>query len=109
MICAEHLTKKKCESDNCLGRHPKNCKWDESRFGCKRADCLYLHKTKETSYQCAGCKDIWVDENCVVQHYVKNRRTYFCLNCDDWIKDKNNVFEQGWALLDEEGYLRIGV
>ena len=48
-----------------------------------------------------------MDEYCVVQHIVKNMRTYFCLNCADWIKDKNNVFEKGWALLDEEGYLRI--
>ena len=97
-----------------MGRHPKNCKWDESKFGCKRAECLYLHQTlatydkKISSNQCAGCKDIWVDEKCTVQHIVQNRRTYFYLNCDDWIKDKNNVFEHGWTLLDEEGYLRTG-
>ena len=29
-----------------------------------------------------------------------------CLNCDDWIQQKNFVLEQGWTLFDEAGYLR---
>ena len=57
----EHLTNKKCESDNCMRRHPNSCKLDESIFGCKRAECLFLHQSlatydeKTSSYQFAGC------------------------------------------------------
>ena len=28
---------------------------------------------------------------------------FFCLNCDDWIKYKTKVLDQGWTLFDEEG------
>ena len=30
---------------------------------------------------------------------------YFCLNCDDWVKEKGRVFDQGWSLFDLDGNL----
>ena len=39
------------------------------------------------------------------EHNIKNMRVFFCLNCYDWIKDKNAVFEQGWSMFDEAGFL----
>ena len=57
-------------------------------------------------YQCAGCKHVWNDANCVKEHIIKSMRVYFCLNCDDWIKEKAAVLNQGWTLFDEAGFLR---
>ena len=53
--------------------------------------------------------DLIGEYNCVkyvVKHIIQNMETYFCLNCDDWVKDKERVFEHGWTLLDQYGYLR---
>ena len=60
-------------------------------------------------YNCVGCKSIFTDEKYVVKHIIQNMETYFCLNCDDWVKDKERVFEHGWTLLDQYGYLRIDI
>ena len=107
---------------DCPDRHPRVCKWQNSRSGCKRGeDCEYLHVTLANGdgdlgahenylvngeYNCVGCKSIFTDEQCVVKHVIRNMETYFCLNCDDWIKEKTKVFDQGWTLLDPYGYLR---
>ena len=29
--------------------------------------------------------------------------------CDEWIKYKSEVFNEGWTLLDEEEFLRHGI
>ena len=57
-------------------------------------------------YQCAGCIHVWNDTNCVKEHLIKSMRVYFCLNCDDWINEKAAVFNQGWTMFDEAGFLR---
>ena len=40
---------------------------------------------------------------------IKQKAVFFCLNCNDWIKDKSKVFDQGWTLMDQEGFLRQGI
>ena len=60
-------------------------------------------------FKCEGCKYIWEEKSCVVEHVVENMKVFFCLNCDDWIQHKANVFNPGWTLFDEEGYLRHGI
>ena len=40
---------------------------------------------------------------------VKNTRVVFCPNCSDWIWDKEAIFDEGWSLLDEVGFLRQDV
>ena len=60
-------------------------------------------------YKCAGCNDIWIDRACMTEHVIENRRAFFCLNCDDWIRNKSKVFEHGWKLLDKGGFLRTGI
>ena len=82
------------------------------------ADCQYLHKASQKDkrgeeqvygkihYQCAGCKCIWNDKWCVKEHIIQNIQVHFCLNCDDWIKDKTAVFDQGWTMFDEGGFWR---
>ena len=108
----------KCEQRECPDRHPKICKWIKSRGGCRRQNCLYLHTGHEEDgcntssgkqFSCVGCKTVWEDENCVVGHNVKNTQTFFCLNCEDWIKNKVNVLDAGWSLFDQFGYLRNDV
>ena len=121
-ICQEYLRVEKCENQNCSQRHPKRCKWEESKGGCKRnLACDYFHVTSahemencsvensESEYQCVGCKDVWNNKNCVVEHVVRKTKVVFCLNCDDWIKVKEAVFDQGWTLQDEAGYLRQNI
>ena len=52
---------------------------------------------------------MWEDKKCVVEHYIKNTKTFFCHNCEDWIKKKVNVLDAGWSLFDQFGYLRTDV
>ena len=60
-------------------------------------------------YECAGCNSSWNDERCIVKHVIRKMNIVFCLNCNDWIKDKEAVLHQGWTLLDEAGFLRNNV
>jgi hypothetical protein len=85
----------------------KQCKWLSTPLGCRRGvECKYIHVSlasdEETvSYTCEGCKDILNDGNYVVGHILNDKRCYFCLNCNDWIQHKANVFNKGWTLLDD--------
>ena len=122
IICKNYLENGKCESTDCCDRHPKICKfWSKNKAGCRRgSDCDFLHvtiaqddgkvsvesKVEDTEFKCISCKDCWTDRNCVVEHELNNHVVYFCLNCDDWIEDKNKVLDQNWTLLDERGHLR---
>ena len=50
------------------------------------------------------------DRNCMEEHFFcLNCHDFFCLNCHDWIKDKSAVFEAGWTMFDEAGFLRTDV
>ena len=60
-------------------------------------------------YKCVVCMNTWNDKTCIKEHVIKNIRTFVCLNCDDWILEKDKVYEQGGSLLDKEGYLRKGI
>ena len=114
-VCKEHTTNQKCENVECQDRHPKTCKWLSSEVGCKRIDCEYRHETpvlgeiQVAKFKCVSCMDTWKDQKCVVKHTIKNHQVYFCLNCDDWVQSKENVFDQGWSLLGADGFLRTGL
>ena len=115
------MKKQKCEKKECFDRHPRECKQERSIGGCKRnKECDYLHVTnvnvevKETNdegceYKCAGCNSSWNDKRYLVECVIRNMNIFFCLNCNDWIKDKEAVIDQGWTLLDEAGFLRNNV
>ena len=109
----DQVDEKKCERKDCQKRHPKRCKWMSSQVGCRRLDCDYLHDANErklaSNFKCVGCKNTWSDKMCVVEHIVQNQRVNFCLNCDDWVKYKERIFDQGWTLLDDAGFLRTGI
>ena len=113
--CVKYLSTGKCDAKECPYRHPKECKWLNTNNGCKRASaCEYLHGTlarddEASSFKCQGCKDVWTDENCVVKNIVNSKVCYFCLNCNDWIQHKASVFDEGWTLRDEAGYLRTNI
>ena len=70
--------------------------------------CDFLHGTFENSdetnetFKCVGCKNVWADTTCI----VNGQETFFCLNCEDWVKFKIMVHEQNWTLYDKSGYLR---
>ena len=110
-ICKDYLEYGGCTNKDCMERHPLRCKWLKSESGCNRSNCEYLHNTLAThdGYKCAGCLDIWNDPTCVIKHLICNQEIYFCLNCNDWIKEKSRVFDQGWTLLDEQGLPRTGI
>ena len=116
-ICKEYLTRETCENIECCDRHPRVCKWIDSNEGCKRQkECDYLHVTiacddseYSIGYKCISCKDTWKDSDCVVKHIINGRMLYFCLNCDDWVARKSEVIQEGWTLLDGEGFLRRDV
>ena len=100
-ICTKILEERKCEQHLCKMRHPKTWKWDQGRSGCRRQDCDYLHGTlarddvqqirAHTNYPCAGCKNCYQDETCVVEHTVKSKVFFLCLNCEDWIRRKEFI------------------
>ena len=115
-ICMSHALNQKCETKDCDDRHPAVCKWSNKKGGCKRnSECDYLHvklsseAERNQSYECISCKCVWTDKTCVKEHFVQNMKKFFCLNCDDWVKNKGNVLQPGWTLLDEAGYLRMDV
>ena len=120
-ICIIYLKNQTCNEKSCIDRHPKLCKWTKSSGGCKREDCDYLHSFGEETdtdtknmdapkdFKCEGCKYTWEDKSCVVEHFVEHKKVFFCLNCDDCIQHKANVFDEGWTLFDNEGYLRQGI
>ena len=96
--------------------------WKKINSGCKRKnDCDFLHDTlarddgnsaqqdQEQEYTCVGCKSCFADMRCIVQHVVSNQKVNFCLNCDDWVKDKTKVLDSNWTLLDSRGNLRRDV
>ena len=117
--CKTYLEGQKCERNVCKMRHPKECKWYQGRTGCKRQGCDYLHVTlargdgqqvrAHKTYPCAGCKNYFEDVTCVVQHTVKNTDFFLCLNCEDWIQDKEMIINPGWCLFDRNGDLRRDV
>ena len=124
-VCKTYLESKKCDYSACADRHPKVCKyWLKSKSGClRKSTCDYLHDTlgqnKEKSkalengetseLKCVGCGGSWTDKNCVVKHDIKNHELYFCLNCDDWVQQKEKVLEANWSLFDDKGNLRYDV
>ena len=98
--------------EGCIERHPKECKWERSREGCKRKqECEYLHNCngEKLQYKCESCKYSWQDKNCVVKHVIGNMEVFFCLNCENWVQDKANVLNDGWTIFDKAGYLRTDI
>jgi hypothetical protein len=85
------------------------CKWIDSNAGCKRqTECGYLHVTIACDdseywigYKCISCKDTWKDSDCLVKHIINMAGC-----CDDWVARKTIVIQEGWTLLDGEGFLR---
>ena len=113
-ICEEHLKHGKCGDNCCNDRHPKECKWFGTSVGCRRDTiCEYLHVTParddDNCYKCEGCKSMFEEKEHVIKHVINGNTCYFCLNCDDWIQIKANVFNDGWTLLDSFGYLRMNI
>ena len=116
-ICQIHVKSLKCTIKGCKNRHPKTCKWFNREVGCKRQNCDFLHVThagddqkenthKVKGYECGGCKSIFPQANYVVKHEIKNTEVLFCLNCNDWIRDKEQVLNKDWTLFDINGDLR---
>ena len=116
-ICSVYLETQNCDNKECPYRHPQTCKWGKVSGGCKRHNCDYLHSVAgeviiqdvTVHYKCEGCKHIWENEKHVVEHNILNMKVFFCLNCNDWIKDKLAVFNKGWTLFDKYGHLRHDV
>ena len=65
-----------------------------------------VNLTQTEKFQCASCKHTWEEKNCVKEHIIQSTRIFFCLNCDDWVRDKAAVFNKGWSLFDRAGFLR---
>ena len=45
----------------------------------------------------------------MVKHIIKSKEMFFCLNCDDWIGNKEEVLKSDWTLFDSNGDLRRDV
>ena len=118
-VCSTYIEEGKCVGKPCQRRHPKVCKWIKTATGCRRQDCDFLHVTfavddgkqveAHKSYPCMGCKNIYEDKVCVVQHTAQNKAFFLCLNCDDWILRKNEILLPGWSLFDGNGHLKQNV
>ena len=108
----EEVCKKvKCDGKECPDRHPRQCKWVQRDGGCRRINyCAYSHNISEAcavkTYKCISCKYKWREEKFVVKHRVENMEVHFCLNCDDWVKQKSKVLDLGWSLFDQDGNLK---
>ena len=117
-ICKSHLEGGKCSESSCMRRHPKVCKWWQ-RGECRRTDCNYLHVTlvcgdgqknhEHENFPCFGCRNVFEDKSCVVQHNIENTILFLCLNCNGWIQHKEIIIHPGWSLFDMNGELRRDV
>ena len=111
-ICKEYV-EGECKGFSCPSRHPKACKWFRGSTGCRRKEeCHFSHdkiicsrekNDKIKSYKCVSCDYEWNESHCVVKHVVQNKEVYFCLNCEDWVKEKSRVLDKGWSLFDTAG------
>ena len=124
-ICSIYLEGGKCVAKECVYRHPKTCKyWLKSKAGCTREGfCDFLHASipqndeavhsvnqEETKdFKCVGCETTWPEKRCIVTHFIQNQKVHFCLNCEDWVKDKSKVLDINWSLFDDKGNLRKDV
>ena len=115
-ICEDYLRNGKCEVPGCKERHPEMCRYWGSGKCRRNENCDFLHATlenvdedKSSTFKCVGCQNVWTDNTCVVKHNVNGRETFFCLNCQDWIKFKTRVHDKNWTLFDEAGNLRVDV
>ena len=110
-ICTEYVEIGKCSNNKCRERHPLKFKWTEEKSVCRRENCAYLHATTASNqrFKCESCLDVWEDRTGVAEHVVNHRTVFFCLNCDDWVQNKNQVFTEGWKLTDDEGFLMHGL
>jgi hypothetical protein len=43
------------------------------------------------------------------KHVIRDHIVYFCLNCDNWVKDKTKVLDNNWTMFDGSGNLRYDV
>ena len=85
----------------------------------RKTTCDFLHvtlakddqteKEEPRYYNCVGCRCDWTDKSCVIEHVINDHRDYFCLNCEDWVKDKTKVLDKNWTMFDERGNLRYDV
>ena len=110
-VCKQYIENGVCPNKSCQDRHPYLCKWTQTKDGCRRLNCEYLHDTlvRDDGYKCSGCAETWTKQTCVNRHVINNMEVFFCLNCEDWIQDKARVFDYGWTLYDDQGFLRTGI
>ena len=121
-ICQNHMDTLDCKLKGCKKRHPKVCKWFRKAVGCNRGEnCEFLHVTracddgdesnahKEIAYKCESCRSIFKSEDYVLKHIIQNKEVFFCLNCDDWVQNKELVLKGDWTLFDKNGDLRRDV
>lgn len=98
----------------------KSVKWFSKEVGCRRNYCEFLHSTlaksddkitahKESSFKCEGCRGTFENKEYVVKPIIKSKEMFFCLNCDDWIGNKEEVLKSDWTLFDSNGDLRRDV
>ena len=66
---------------------------------------INAHKMKSDTFRCVSCKSEWQERKYVVQHKIEDRELYFCLNCEDWVRHKERVLDEGWSLFDQYGNL----
>ena len=121
--CKKYLGNEKCDMKHCKLKHPKVCKfWAKNKGRCNRENSSdFLHVTlvredenfnahkeiEEEQFKCVGCNTNWTEKRCVVTHKIENETIHFCVNCEDWIKDKSKVLDAKWSLFDENEKLRI--
>ena len=87
-ICEEYLEKYKCERKEFSLRHLKNT------------------GAANMEYKCSGCKSSWTEKCHAKEHVIQNMQTFFCLNCEDYMKDKPQIVNEGLTLVDEHWFLR---
>ena len=97
----------------------KSCKWFAREMGCRRKEeynfsqdtltfdyqRIKAHKKETKKFKFVSCPSEWKGNNIVVQFKINDKELYFCLNCKDWVKHKDEVLDQGWSLFDQDGNL----
>ena len=113
-ICEKYLNGNRCNWKSCNFRHPKKCKYfKNAKQGCTFAEkCYYLHEfienienrdnidnidNIENVFKCVSCQNTYEDENSFIKHNINNQNLYFCLNCDYFVTNKEDIYKIGWT------------
>ena len=75
----------------------------------KETKHVYQERRKLSILAVLDAKVTGLTKACVIKYVISDHEVYFCLNCEDWVKDITKVLDDNWTMFDERGNLKYDV